>query len=55
MATLMRGKGKGKGKGRASRRPPGDQKMRCSSASKFCRFTVEKVDQIDYKDVDTLA
>ena len=21
---------------------------------KFCRFTVEKVDQIDYKDVDTL-
>ena len=28
--------------------------MRCSSASKFCRFTAEKVTQIDYKDIDVL-
>ena len=50
MATFSRGKGKGKGKG--TRRP--DQKNALFKRKKFCRFTVEKVDQIDYKDVDTL-
>lgn len=50
MATFSRGKGKGKGKG--NRRP--DQKNALFKRKKFCRFTVEKVDQIDYKDIDTL-
>ena len=50
MATFSRGKGKGKGKG--TRRP--DQKNALFKRKKFCRFTVEKVDQIDYKDIDTL-
>ena len=52
MATSMRGKGKGKGKGKGTRRP--DQKNALFKRKRFCRFTVEKVEQIDYKDVDTL-
>ena len=52
MATSMRGKGKGKGKGKGTRRP--DQKNALFKRKKFCRFTVEGVEQIDYKDVDTL-
>lgn len=29
-------------------------RTRFSSSKKFCRFTVDHVDQIDYKDIDTL-
>ena len=50
MAFGARGKGKGKGKG-----PRRDNKQNALfKRKKFCRFTVEKVVQIDYKDVDTL-
>jgi small subunit ribosomal protein S18 len=51
MAGPRRGKGKFKGKGK-------DKKDRGQRAlfrrRKFCRFTAEKVKQIDYKDVDVL-
>ncbi|MCU0950708.1 MAG: 30S ribosomal protein S18 [Burkholderiaceae bacterium] len=46
------GKGKGKGKGKGGRR--GNQQNALFKRKKFCRFTVEGVEQIDYKDVDTL-
>jgi small subunit ribosomal protein S18 len=50
MAFGARGKGKGKGKG-----PRRENKQNALFKRKrFCRFTVEKVEQIDYKDVDTL-
>jgi small subunit ribosomal protein S18 len=50
MAFGARGKGKAKGKG-----PRRDNKQNALfKRKKFCRFTVEKVVQIDYKDVDTL-
>ncbi len=52
MATSMRGKGKGKGKGKGTRRA--SQQNALFKRKKFCRFTAEKVEQIDYKDVDTL-
>jgi small subunit ribosomal protein S18 len=52
MATSMRGKGKGKGKGKGTRRAT--QQNALFKRKKFCRFTAEKVEQIDYKDVDTL-
>ena len=46
-----RGKGKGKGKGK-------DKKDRGQKAlfrrRKFCRFTADKVDWVDYKEVDIL-
>ena len=53
MATFGRGssrnaKGKGKGKGRR------DGKSALFKRRKFCRFTVEKAEWIDYKDVDLL-
>jgi small subunit ribosomal protein S18 len=51
MPPPRRGKGKGKGKGK-------DRKDRGQRAlfrrSKFCRFTAEKVEWIDYKDIDVL-
>jgi small subunit ribosomal protein S18 len=51
MAPPRRGKGKFKGKGK-------DKKERGQRAlfrrRKFCRFTSEKVEWIDYKDIDTL-
>ena len=53
MATSMRGKGKGKGKNDKGKRRPSQQNA-LFKRKKFCRFTVEKVVQIDYKDVDTL-
>ncbi|MGZ5366022.1 MAG: 30S ribosomal protein S18 [Mycobacterium sp.] len=53
MATSMRGKGKGKGKNDKGKRRPSQQNA-LFKRKKFCRFTAEKVDQIDYKDVDTL-
>jgi len=46
------GKGKGKGKGKGGRRS--DKQNALFKRKKFCRFTVEGVEQIDYKDVDTL-
>ena len=53
MATSMRGKGKGKGKNDKGKRRPSQQNA-LFKRKRFCRFTAEKVDQIDYKDVDTL-
>ena len=49
--AFMRGKGKPKGKGTGRR---DQQKNALFKRKKFCRFTVEKVEQIDYKDIDTL-
>ena len=50
--AFTRGKGKGKGKGRPVRR--GQQQNALFKRKKFCRFTVEGVDHIDYKDIDVL-
>ena len=49
----FKGKGKGKGKGRDNKR---DQKgaKQLFKRRKFCRFTAEKIEWIDYKDVDLL-
>ncbi|MCA3212889.1 MAG: 30S ribosomal protein S18 [Burkholderiales bacterium] len=53
MATGRFGaKGKGKGKGKGGRR--GDKQNALFKRKKFCRFTAEGVEQIDYKDVETL-
>ena len=49
MAFGARGKGKGKGKPRRS-----DKQNALFKRKRFCRFTAEKVDQIDYKDIETL-
>ena len=43
---------KGKGKGRPARR--GQQQNALFKRKKFCRFTAEGVESIDYKDIDTL-
>jgi small subunit ribosomal protein S18 len=52
MATGRFGaKGKGKGKGGPRR---SQQQNALFKRKKFCRFTAEKVETIDYKDVDTL-
>jgi small subunit ribosomal protein S18 len=48
--AFMRGKGKGKGK--PARR--GDKQNALFKRKKFCRFTVEGVERIDYKDIDVL-
>ena len=45
--AFMRGKGKGKGK--PVRR--GDKQNALFKRKKFCRFTVEGVESIDYKDM----
>jgi small subunit ribosomal protein S18 len=45
------GKGKGKGKDKGKRRDRGNNLFK---RKKFCRFTAEKVKQIDYKDIDVL-
>jgi len=50
--AFMRGKGKGKGKGKPTRR--GQQQNALFKRKKFCRFTAEGVETIDYKDIDTL-
>jgi small subunit ribosomal protein S18 len=54
MPPPRRGKGKGKGKGKFSK----DKKDRGQKAlfrrRKSCRFTAEKVEWIDYKDIDVL-
>jgi small subunit ribosomal protein S18 len=45
------GRGKGKGKDKTKRRERGNNLFK---RKKFCRFTAEKVKQIDYKDIDVL-
>ncbi len=54
MPPPRRGKGKFKGKGKFAK----DKKDRAQRAlfrrRKFCRFTAEKVEWIDYKDIETL-
>ena len=45
------GRGKGKFKKDGKRRDRGNNLFK---RKKFCRFTVEKVEQIDYKDLETL-
>ncbi len=47
------GRGKFKGKGKPTGRRD-QQKNALFKRKKFCRFTVEKVEQIDYKDIETL-
>ena len=47
------GKGKGKGKGRDGKREQKGSKQ-LFKRRKFCRFTAEKIEWIDYKDVDLL-
>ena len=61
MATPSRGfgrsgaKGKGKGKGKFATGGRGEKKVGALfKRRKFCRFTVEKIEWIDYKDVDLL-
>jgi small subunit ribosomal protein S18 len=57
MATAGRGRGPGKGKGKGKGRPGGrrsQQQNALFKRKKFCRFTVEKVEWIDYKDVEVL-
>ena len=44
-------KGKGKDKNKAKRKDRGNALFK---RKKFCRFTAEKVVQIDYKDIDVL-
>jgi len=53
MATMGRGGARGKNaKGKGKRDAKG--KGALFKRRKFCRFTVEKVEWIDYKDVDVL-
>jgi small subunit ribosomal protein S18 len=56
MATAGRGRGAAKGKGKGGR--PGGRRSQQQNAlfkrKKFCRFTAEKIEWIDYKDVDVL-
>ena len=45
---------RGKGKGAKDRRPKRNQQSLLFRRKRFCRFTVAGVEQIDYKDIDTL-
>ena len=56
MAPPSRGRGKGKGKGGkfAKGKDARGQNRGLFRRRKFCRFTAEKVEWIDYKDVETL-
>ncbi len=51
-----RGRGKGKGKGKFAKGKGGEKRRggQLFRRRKFCRFTAEKVKQIDYKDIDVL-
>jgi small subunit ribosomal protein S18 len=49
---MGRGKGKGKAKGKDGKRR--ERSGGLFKRRKFCRFTVEKVKEIDYKDIDVL-
>ena len=46
------GRGQGKGKGKDGKKR--DRGNNLFKRRKFCRFTAEKVKQIDYKDIDVL-
>jgi len=57
MATMGRGKGPGGKNGKGKGGKPGQRRGQQNALfkrKKFCRFTAEKVDVIDYKDVDVL-
>jgi small subunit ribosomal protein S18 len=55
MATYGRGPSRtGKGAKGKGRRPENKSKGALFKRRKFCRFTVEKAEWIDYKDVDVL-
>ncbi|OGA51750.1 MAG: 30S ribosomal protein S18 [Betaproteobacteria bacterium RIFCSPLOWO2_12_FULL_63_13] len=58
MATFGRGpggKGRGNGKGKFGKNGRDPKKVSALfKRRKFCRFTVEKIEWIDYKDVDLL-
>ena len=48
-------RGKGKGKGKFAKKDRKDRGQRALfKRRKFCRFTAEKIEWIDYKDVDLL-
>ena len=52
MPPPRRGKGKGKGKFSKDKKDRGQKAL--FRRRKFCRFTAEKVEWIDYKDIDVL-
>ena len=52
MPPPRRGKGKGKGKFGKDKKDKGQRAL--FRRRKFCRFTAEKVTEIDYKDIDVL-
>ena len=55
MAPPSRGRGKGKGKGKfAKGKDAKGQNRGLFRRRKFCRFTAEKMEWIDYKDVELL-
>ena len=45
---------RGKGRGAKDKRPKRNSQSLLFRRKRFCRFTVAKVEQIDYKDIDTL-
>ena len=45
---------RGKGRFSKDRKPKRNQQSLLFRRKRFCRFTVANVEQIDYKDVDTL-
>jgi small subunit ribosomal protein S18 len=57
MATARKSSSRGKGGVRGKGRPGGrrsQQQNALFKRKKFCRFTADKVEMIDYKDVETL-
>ena len=46
---------RGKGRGAKDKRPKRNSQSLLFRRKRFCRFTVAKVEEIDYKDVDVLA
>src|SRR3990167_9175233 len=54
MPPPRRGKGKFKGKGKFGKDKKEKGQRALFRRRKFCRFTVEKMEWIDYKDVDLL-
>ena len=57
MATAFKSGGRGGFKGKGKGKPGGrrsQQQNALFKRRKFCRFTAEKVEMIDYKDIETL-
>lgn len=54
MGTRGGARGKGKGKGKGGRKDGTKRDRALFKRRKFCRFTAEKIEWIDYKDVDLL-